>query len=52
MENNTTSPESPGGTTVEEGIETVTVTASKLPDWKKIAMIVAFAAILYRILNS
>lgn len=47
-----TVPQSPGGTTTEDNIETVTVTASKLVDWNKIAIATIIAAVLYKILNS
>lgn len=44
-------PASPGGTTVENGIETVTVTASPLPNWQKIAIIAAIAFALWKLAN-
>lgn len=47
-----TNPQSPGGTTVENGIETVTVEATKLINWKQIAIALAVAAVLYKMLNS
>lgn len=42
-----TAPRSPGGTTVENGIETVTTTASRLFDWKKAALIAAVVLAIY-----
>lgn len=43
----TSAPASPGGTTVQNGVETVTVTASKLFDWKKAALIAFILLAVY-----
>lgn len=48
---NETPPSSPGGTTTENDIETVTVEASRLTDWKKLALAFALGALVYKLLN-
>lgn len=43
----TTPVSSPGGTTVQNGIETVTTTATKLFDWKKAAIVALILFAVY-----
>lgn len=49
MENTDSVPQSPGGTTTENHIETVTVEATRLPDWQKILIVVGLAFALYKL---
>lgn len=47
-----TDPLSPGGTTVENDIETVTVEATRLPNWQKVAVALAVALLIYSLVKN